>query len=149
MGLENLLHEEISKLKFLSVEDNLMIQEITKIIFKSENMSLDLAHDGKNALDIFSPGKYDLIYLDIGLPDISGCDLSNKIYKLEKSEKIGKLTPVIALTAHSYKIFDGKECHFDGWLNKPLTAEKNKKIIDRFVFNHYTDIEGLHVFDKL
>jgi len=64
--------------KVLYVEDNLDTAEAVKIILSGVGYEVDLAHTGKEGLKKIENGIYDLVILDIMLPDMSGWDIFEK-----------------------------------------------------------------------
>ncbi len=146
---KNNLTEKTKKgLKVLCVEDNEVAQKIMAMIFAKGEWSLDVASNGNDALNLFSPGKYDLIYLDIGLPDMSGYTLSNIFRRLENESKGSYYVPIIALTAHVDLDADNESYGLDALLNKPLTIEKNNKVIERFIYKKPVEVEGIAIICK-
>jgi two-component system, OmpR family, aerobic respiration control sensor histidine kinase ArcB len=123
-----------TKPKILLVEDDALIVKLTCSLLKDLKCKVDVARDGKHALKLFKANSYDLMFIDLGLPDEDGCELSHQIHSL-KSKK-GKITPIIALSAH----VDGqskKRCIKSGInviLTKPLLKEQALKVLNECVF---------------
>lgn len=101
----------IKALRVLLVEDQEIAAMSAARMMRSRGYTVDVAETGFVALDKFHNGKYDLILMDIGLPDINGISVTKKIRQLEKDNHLNK-TPVIAVTAHTdrseeeLKVFD-------------------------------------------
>lgn len=94
------LNYHIIKLKkpsILLVEDNPMNQKVATLMFKELGCEVTLAEDATQAMEKINR-KYDIIFLDIGLPDLDGCELAKKIVK---ELNCNQETPIIALTAHA------------------------------------------------
>lgn len=131
----NLQHTKSTKMpdeifKVLLVEDNLIAQRLQSTTLNSLNCEVDIASNDKQALELFLPGKYDLILIDIGLPDLSG-DKVTKIIR-EREQDTSFHVPVIALTAHL-----DEQAHpeyfaagVDEVYAKPLSYDQTKEIID-------------------
>lgn len=118
--------------KILLVEDNLTTQWMQSSLLSSINCQVDVVNSGEKALEIFTPGKYDLIFMDIGLPGMQGDVVSKHIRKIE--EDSGYHVPIIALTAH---IAEDSSKHFlnagmEDILSKPISREQAKQIIDQY-----------------
>lgn len=62
----------------LVVEDNPIAQTVTQSILSRMNCSVDLAETGKTALDLWKSNHYDLILMDIGLPDMDGYEVNHQ-----------------------------------------------------------------------
>lgn len=124
---------EQDAVKILLVEDNHVVQRIQSSLLSSFGCKVDIAETGEQALDAFAPGKYDLIFMDIGLPDMQGDLTAKLIRKLERGNE--EHVPIIALTAHvsenaatTHTVYGINET-----LQKPLSREQAKKVIEKFV----------------
>lgn len=118
--------------RILLVEDNLTAQLIENALLSSLNCQVDPVDSGEKALEMFSPGKYDLVFLDIGLPGIQGDMVAKLIRKMEHDTE--QHVPIIALTAHTS---DDANKHYlsmgiENILKKPLSREQAKKIVDYY-----------------
>ena len=80
----------------LLVEDNLMNQKLTTIILENNGFLVTLAENGKIALDILKDRSFDLVLMDIQMPEMDGYRATQLI-----REKLKISTPVIAMTAHA------------------------------------------------
>jgi two-component system, OmpR family, aerobic respiration control sensor histidine kinase ArcB len=86
--------------QILLVEDNKIVGRITKdILLKELNCQVDIAETGKDALELIEQKTYDLILMDIGLPDIDGCTVTEQIRA--KTSSPNSKVPIIAVTAHA------------------------------------------------
>jgi len=117
----------------LLVEDNITNQTFMKIILKKHKLTFDIASDGFEAIELYSKNKYDMIFMDENMPNMSGIDTTQKIRILENKEK-RKYTPIIALTANALV---GDESRFknagmDEYLSKPLNREKLAEILVKY-----------------
>lgn len=129
---KNTPHKSI---KVLLVEDNLIAQTVVKSILTSLDCEVDTATNGKDAVDLFDAGKYQIIFTDLGLPDIYGYNIINYFKKIE--EGTFHRTPIIILTAHITDEIK-KECieiGADEILHKPLLSEKAKYILEKYVLS--------------
>jgi two-component system aerobic respiration control sensor histidine kinase ArcB len=117
----------------LVVEDNTIAQIVAKSILKQMNCSADIAESGKKALDLWKANDYDLIFMDIGLPDMDGHEVTRhiRLQELTKNTHV----PIIALTAHAGD--ENKKRCIDAGMNavliKPLTAKSCADIVDAFI----------------
>ena len=84
----------------LIVEDNEINIEVLHFLLHKTGISIDYAHDGKEALDMFgaNPEKYDLVLMDIYMPNIDGFTATRKLRSMGDK---GRDIPVIALTANA------------------------------------------------
>lgn len=112
--------------KVLLVEDNQLAARMAQQLICKLNCSSDHVESGEAALDLLREEKYDLIFMDIGLPGISGIDAAMKIRGIEKAKAI----PIVALTGHGKRM--EHECISAGMqkvIAKPITAEAVKAIL--------------------
>lgn len=121
----------MTAIKILLVEDHLVAQKIAVAVLKSLNCDIDVASDGKIALAKSYQKTYDLILLDIGLPDMDGHAVTLKI---RQDKKGAKRTPIVALTAHADEQEKAKalQSGMDDFLAKPLTPQMAQQILDRY-----------------
>ncbi len=119
--------------RILLIEDNPIAQKIAQQMLTIFSHRVEIAETGEKALQLFAPGKYDLVLIDIGLPDISGYKISRHIRNMEKTTK--HHVPIIALTAHANKNIK-KSCLKAGIehvFSKPLSKEMMQLIINHFI----------------
>jgi CheY-like chemotaxis protein/signal transduction histidine kinase len=107
----------------LLVEDNRINQKI--VILSIENLvrSIDVAANGKEALDKFGKSKYDIILMDIQMPVMNGIVATKKIRELEVSTNTN--TPIIAITANALA-GDRENClavGMDDYISKPFSVD--------------------------
>ncbi len=115
----------------LLVEDNYLIKKISTILLKQLNCIVDVASNGKETLEFIQEKKYNIIFMDIGLPDIDGITLIQKIRKLSK---INCNVPVIALTAHSDHDYMTKslDAGANEFLTKPFNMQIGQHLLQRY-----------------
>ncbi len=83
--------------KILIIEDELLLLHFLERRLEKGNYNVDVARDGKEALEMFERNKYSLILLDLMLPFVSGFELIGKI----RSDKRNAKTPILILSALS------------------------------------------------
>ena len=74
----------------LLVEDNPIAQKITKELLSLQGCSVDIAPSGHEALLKFQNHTYQLIFMDVGLPDISGFEVTQRMRKFENEQGVGR-----------------------------------------------------------
>ncbi len=107
----------------LLVEDNLINQKIVLLSLKKSVKNVEVANNGKEALDKFGSAKYDIILMDIQMPIMNGIVTTKKIRSIEKSTNTH--TPIIAITANAL-LGDKEEClaaGMDDYISKPFQIE--------------------------
>lgn len=117
-------------LNVLLVEDIELNVIAARSVLEKLGNSVDVAMTGKAALEMFKPGEYDLVLLDIQLPDMTGLDISRELTKRYPRED---LPPLVALTANVLK--DKQEylnAGMDDVLSKPLSVPALTAMIKKF-----------------
>ncbi|EJM0806715.1 aerobic respiration two-component sensor histidine kinase ArcB [Escherichia albertii] len=117
-------------LNVLLVEDIELNVIVARSVLEKLGNSVDVAMTGKAALEMFKPGEYDLVLLDIQLPDMTGLDISRELTKRYSRED---LPPLVALTANVLK--DKQEylnAGMDDVLSKPLSVPALTAMIKKF-----------------
>lgn len=87
---------------------------------------VDIVGSGFDALLVFGIVRYDLVLLDVALPDTDGCEVARRFREYERP--LGRHTPVIAVTAREHL----ERCRaggLDGFLDKPYTREDLYEVI--------------------
>lgn len=110
----------LKNLRILIVEDNNYNIKLLKGIFLNQDIFADIAEDGKTALDKLKEKQYDIILLDIELPDTNGYKLASKI-----RNELNLTTPIIALTAHALA-GEKEKClalGMNDYLTKPVKSD--------------------------
>lgn len=117
-------------LHVLLVEDIELNVIVATSVLEKLGCSVEVAMTGKAALEMFSPGEFDLVLLDIQLPDMTGLDISRELNRRYTRDA---LPPLVALTANVLK--DKKEyleAGMDDVLSKPLAVPALTATIKKF-----------------
>jgi two-component system aerobic respiration control sensor histidine kinase ArcB len=113
----------------LLVEDNAIAAKVATLLLTRLGASVKVAYTGKAAIEEATQKNYDLILLDIGLPDMSGIEVAQEIRTFEAEKN--RSTPIMALTAHVGK--EEEKTYLDAGINevlsKPLTEAVAKKLM--------------------
>ena len=118
--------------KFLVIDDTKNIRMLLKTCLEIEGHDVYIASDGNEALELMSSDKFDLIFMDIKMPKISGTEV------LRKMRDLGISTPVIIMTAFG-TVKNAVECTKLGaisYLQKPFTSEKVKNVLKETGFSN-------------
>jgi signal transduction histidine kinase/CheY-like chemotaxis protein len=126
-------------LNILLVEDNIFNQKVVIYNLEKSGHKIDVAENGKAAVEKYKNNNYDLILMDIQMPEMDGHEATRIIRMMEKeaTEKQGKdsYTPIIAMTANAMKEDEEKSLKsgMDAHLSKPFNSEKFLKTIKEFI----------------
>jgi CheY-like chemotaxis protein len=107
-------------LSILLAEDNAVNQKVISGLLKKQGHRVEMAANGREALDMFSRARFDLVLMDVQMPEMDGLEATKAIRKRE--QKTGGHVPLVALTAHALKT-DYDRClaaGMDGYLSKPI-----------------------------
>lgn len=107
-------------MKILLVEDEEKVAHFISRGLAEEGYVIDVAHDGKKGLDMVTQFTYDIVLLDLMIPEISGLDL------LKTIRSRGNNTPVLIITAKSSKedVVKGLDTGSDDYLTKPFSFDE-------------------------
>jgi CheY-like chemotaxis protein len=121
--------------KILIVEDGLISEQMAKFALQSlGNVEIDSIDCGEEALQLLHTRKYDMIFMDLGLPDIDGIQVTRKIRQLEQEQNL-KAMPIIALTAQTgaSAASASLKAGMNGFIPKPLTPDKAQEALNKWV----------------
>ncbi len=109
-------------MKILIVDDEPHIVELLKVNLEARDNHVSFCYDGKKAFEIASSELFDVILLDVMLPNMSGIQILNEIRK----DSINIETPVIMLSAKSEidDIILGLDCGADDYIAKPFSVQE-------------------------
>lgn len=116
-------------LKILLVEDNQLIQQVTKIMVSNFAKKLDTADTGKLAIALAKQNTYDLAFIDIDLPDTDGYSVAKNIRKFNPTMTLVALTAYTTTTAKDRSLASG----INDFLSKPLNNEKMLYVINKWI----------------
>jgi PAS domain S-box-containing protein len=121
-------------LRILVAEDNLVNQKLaTRLLEKAGHMVV-VAANGRRALDALASENFDLVLMDVQMPEMDGLDAAAAIR--EQEYRTREHQPIIAMTAHAMK-GDRERClaaGMDGYVTKPIRPEDLWQAIEQFVF---------------
>ena len=118
-------------MNILVVDDDTIVNRVIQFFLKGFPHSIDVANTGTKAISLYRKNNYDLIFMDLGLPDLNGIEVTKQIRKLSARDKF---VPIIALTGYCDEICK-QACFTAGmnnFLNKPLQYEQLQKILNNY-----------------
>ena len=126
-GPEELIREAVGNV--LVVDDNAMNRKVIRSLLLRTGLSVETAESGQECLNILKVHHFDIVLMDIMMPEMDGVETLHELRKLPDCGS-GDL-PVVALTANA--IAGAKESYlkegFDGYLSKPVNVEALEKML--------------------
>ncbi len=121
--------KDIGSVKILLADDNEINQIISKKAFENLGYKIDIAENGKVALDKIDKNKYNIIFMDIQMPVLDGMKATQKIRKNDKK------IPIIAITANSMRE-DKETClniGMNDYISKPFKINDLKEVLNKWL----------------
>lgn len=120
------------KFNVLVAEDNRMNQKVIKFLLERQGADCTFAKNGLEAVDLYKILDFDMIFMDIYMPDMDGYEATKFIKETEKY--LTQKTPIIGVSASAFEkdIEKAKRAGIDGFLTKPLDIEKLKDLLVKF-----------------
>jgi PAS domain S-box-containing protein len=128
----DMLKKERSKFKLLLAEDNMINQKVAMRILSDCGYNVVPVNNGIEVLNLVKEKYFDIILMDVQMPEMDGYTATGEIRKLETA--IAGI-PIIALTAHAL-IGDKEKCIEAGmndYVSKPIVPEKFVRVIDKWL----------------
>jgi CheY-like chemotaxis protein len=132
IGPEAKLPARLNKIRkninILVAEDNMINQKVAKTMFKNLGYEIELAVNGTEAVELTLKNNYDIIFMDMMMPEKDGVQATKDL------RKKGYAGPIIAMTANASKEGKNKAISFgmDGYVTKPTKMEEIKKILIKY-----------------
>ncbi len=135
--------EGMETISVLLVEDNMVNQKLAMLLVKREGCKVDVASDGLLAIEKLRDNSYDLILMDIQMPNMDGLTATRRIREIENTEerndfkalkKTDSTITIVGLTAHA-RAEDEKGCYEAGmnlFLTKPINKNKFSETLQSF-----------------
>ncbi|USD31250.1 MULTISPECIES: response regulator [Vibrio] len=123
----------VSDVSILVAEDNKANQLVISEMFKRMGIAMDIAENGRRALEMVEQYHYDLIFMDISMPELDGMETCKAIRSM--TDETARQIPIVALTAHS--LSGDKEQFLDAgmndYLSKPIRLSQLIEKINLFL----------------
>ena len=121
-------------IRILLAEDNAINALLTRTLLEAEGHVVDTVEDGALAVEAMKTSKYDLIFMDMRMPNMDGLESTRKIRAMNN---VPKGLPIIALTANAFD--DDRNACFDSGMNdfmtKPVSAEELSEMVRTWTKN--------------
>jgi len=119
-------------LRILLVEDNLINQRVALVTLKKLGHDTTLAENGQQAVELYEPGKFDLILMDILMPKMDGLEATRKIREIEEEHQ-SESVHICAITANIHQE-DEDACYDAGmnsYITKPFKLEELNAVLSQ------------------
>jgi signal transduction histidine kinase/CheY-like chemotaxis protein len=120
-------------LNILVTEDNVVNQRLATRLLEKRGHRVTIACNGRKAVEALEAGSFDLVFMDVQMPEMDGLEATATVRKKEVAT--GRHQPIIALTAHAMKR-DQEKCiaaGMDGYLTKPIRPQDLDVVLDRYL----------------
>jgi signal transduction histidine kinase/CheY-like chemotaxis protein len=120
-------------LRILLAEDNAVNQKFAVRAIEKAGHEVVVANNGREAVEAWQQNHYDIVLMDIQMPEMDGFEATRRIRDIEKNRSPMPSTPIIAMTANAMK-GDKERCleaGMDGYISKPVKRETLFKEIER------------------
>lgn len=120
-------------LSILLVEDNALNETVARALLEMDGHLVAVARDGREAVSMAANGRFDVILMDIQLPEMDGYEATMRIRGHER--QTDGHVPIVAMTAHSM-VGDREKClniGMDGYLAKPINRDSLRAALGRAV----------------
>jgi len=126
--------DDSGSIRILLAEDNAINALLTRTLLEAEGHTVDTAEDGVLAVEAMKNSNYDLIFMDMRMPNMDGLEATRKIRAMDN---VSKGLPIIALTANAFD--DDRNACFDSGMNdfmtKPVSAEELSEMVKTWTKN--------------
>ncbi|CAG8602448.1 38202_t:CDS:2 [Gigaspora margarita] len=123
-------------IKSLVVDDNLITGKIlSKILTKEFNHEVTCVSSGNEALNILSQTIYDLVFMDIDMPELSGVETSMKIRNSTNIKEENRIIPIFAYTTNKWEE-KFLNAGMNGYIGKPASSGKIQAVIENISRQH-------------
>ncbi len=128
--------EDIKGLHIINAEDTAIYQKFAVMILEKEGFSVEIANNGKEAIEALKRHRFDLVLMDIEMPFMNGIAATRKIRK-SKDASLNPDVPIIAVTSLAFEE-DRQLCleaGMNGFIEKPLDKHKFFREILKLALN--------------
>jgi PAS domain S-box-containing protein len=119
--------------RILVAEDNTVNQKLVQRLLEKRGFCVHIVGNGREAVETARQEEFDLILMDVQMPEMDGFEATVELRKREKLA--GVRTPIIALTAHAMK-GDRERClevGMDGYLSKPIRSKELAELLESYI----------------
>jgi signal transduction histidine kinase/CheY-like chemotaxis protein len=129
-------------LNILVAEDNIINQKLAQALLKKMGHAVTIAANGVEAISHWSSGEFDMIFMDVQMPEMDGAEATKRIREMERGT--GAHIPIIAMTA--FAMSGDRERFIQAGMDDYITKPVNSKVVEQTVNRHAgitpSDTEG-------
>ncbi len=121
----------LSRKRILLAEDNPINQQVACEMLQMQGLSVSVVDNGQQALDMLKEQDFDLVFMDIQMPELDGYETA----KIIRQSYSAKQLPIIAMTAHALESDKGKclAAGMDGYISKPINPEVLTQLLIKYL----------------
>ncbi len=115
----------VNRLRILVAEDNLISQTVMRLMLGEQGHEVELVSNGREAFELLQQGPFDLVLMDVQMPEMNGLEATERIRERERQLGLARI-PIVALTARAQEA-DRDIClqaGMDGYLSKPIHVKE-------------------------
>jgi PAS domain S-box-containing protein len=119
----------------LVAEDQVVNQRVAQNYLQKMGLQVDIAQNGRIAVEMARTGKYDLIFMDCQMPVLNGFDATKRIREEERKQNSGRHIPIVALTAEGTTADKAPytSAGMDDYLSKPIELPRLVEALQKYV----------------
>jgi two-component system sensor histidine kinase/response regulator len=123
----------VRNLRIILAEDNIINQKVAVSLLENWGHEVTVVNDGREAVDSLQQQNFDLVLMDVQMPNMDGLEATRRI-RNATSSKINSRIPIIAMTAHAMK---GDRENFlaagmDDYISKPINVDEVLNILNKY-----------------
>jgi CheY-like chemotaxis protein len=151
-GTRNALkRKEMRNILILLAEDNPINQKIAEVMLIKAGFNVDVAANGRIAVEAADKRNYDIVLMDVQMPEMDGLAATRMIREHEKGDKHNI---IIAMTAHALKGDRERfmEAGMDDYISKPIDPPELINLIEKWIrpkLSNYTESENSRVYAEI
>jgi DNA-binding response OmpR family regulator len=126
-SLRVLQTERRESMRILIADDEREVVEIMKKFLSRRGFSVDIAFDGKNALESIKANHYDLIFLDENMPELTGLEIVEDVRKNGFAQKIVMITGYPEIREDFAKLIG-----VDDYIEKPINLQRIEEVVNKY-----------------
>lgn len=124
--------EENKTYQILLVEDNIFNQKVALIILKKMGYQVSIANDGLEAINALETNNYDIVLMDMQMPNLDGLEATQRIQSANSNVKNPQI-PIIAMTANAMQ-GDRERClqvGMNDYVSKPINIDDLQAVLKK------------------